>query len=225
MVLSQDLNLFLKDASTYAKDNKLFIGHLHTEIYYENVFVIDTFQNNYSYIEYKDSVTNEKYLIFADCHFYVNDNKTDLMQKELLTIVKKKKPNKIIFLGDTVDLLKAKNLTNMFSFTYFLEQLKDITKHLQIIIIKGNHDWRIEEYLYPFKNVFTCAKYRVNNSIFMHGHQFDPQWNSGVLKYWKYFGDLLDPINKTAEYVYSALLGVYNKAKGWLYTNILGRKI
>jgi len=122
----------------------------------------------------------DKYIIVADIHFgdfFVYDIEIleqyakDITSK-MIKILKKEKKRKIIINGDLKESIGLPNRIIRKLLVNFLETILNYVEEL--IIIKGNHDGKIEEILSDLRhygNFEVMKELTLRNTIIYHGHR------------------------------------------------------
>lgn len=131
-------------------------------------------------------------LFFSDLH--IGSRQSSMTVNKLVSIVESERPDRVYFIGDTVDLFVSSEQV--------LSRLKNLMSRLvnQCIFINGNHDS-----VYGQDILCTnVGQYRVR---MMHGHVFESRWVS-----------FIDPIAVKINEIILAVTGVNCQAllRGWL---------
>ena len=92
-------------------------------------------------------------------------------------------------LGDTFDLWRCPvdkiNEGTMPMFEKIIQELKDLAKSIDVVIVPGNHDYNLEKYWTDYEKYDIKITDQIidNNILFTHGWQFDVQQRFGSFAY------------------------------------------
>lgn len=110
-------------------------------------------------------------LVIGDPHFKVNNTvDTDEMTVQMINIVKDKKPDFVVVLGDVLDRHENIHMTPLIKSISFLRQLQDLAP---LYIIIGNHDRKNNKVYLNEEHPFTALKYWDNTFIIDTVKQFN----------------------------------------------------
>ncbi len=118
-------------------------------------------------------------LVIADLHLGIEDelnrngvniaDQTSVLLKNILSLVKKTRAKEIILLGDIKNSIYIKK-EDRFKIPFFLNKLGD---RIKVLLIKGNHDGRIEKL--AGKNIEVCSFVKRGCYLLTHGHKKIPK--------------------------------------------------
>lgn len=98
-------------------------------------------------------------LIIGDPHFMLtNRSDTDVLHSESVRLVKKKKPNAVIVLGDTIDSFDKVNTRVLERASNFIADLADLCK---VYLLIGNHD--LPDNKSPFSTTHSFTQFARSN--------------------------------------------------------------
>lgn len=128
------------------------------------------------FIKNKRALIVGDFIVISDLHFgyekeikgYVIPNQRKRFIRKIKEIGKKFKKKKLVILGDVKHKIPFISINEKFEISKFFDELSKEFK--EIIIIKGNHDGKIEN-LINQKNVRVLKEFIVNSIAFIHGHR------------------------------------------------------
>jgi len=127
------------------------------------------------FVQGEAAIKSGNYIVISDVHIGFEEkleekgytipeqtqNVTDRL-KELRKIAEN-----LIILGDLKHSINIRKKNNLL---LFLSEISELFK--EIIIIKGNHDGRIEDYTKNFRNIKVMTEFLKNKILFIHGNKY-----------------------------------------------------
>ena len=102
-------------------------------------------------------------LVIGDPHFKVNNTvDIDEMTIQLMTIIKEKKPDMVVVLGDILDRHENIHMTPLIKAVHLLRQIQDL---VPLYVIIGNHDRKNNKVYLNEEHPFTALKYWNNTTV------------------------------------------------------------
>jgi len=127
--------------------------------------------------------------IFCASDLHIGYENTSYAKISTLFTKARREADVMYLLGDTFDLWRYPvdkiNEGTMPMFEKIIQELKDLAKSIDVVIVPGNHDYNLEKYWtgYEKYDIKITDQIIDNNVLFTHGWQFDVRQRLGSFAY------------------------------------------